>query len=146
MFKRILGYVKSTIDSVQPLIEEIAQYNKVLHLSKEELENFIIQMEKSAELVHKCSKIRRWASYKKYEYTNKLLGLYISLQLLLRTLRMQLVTDVRESLVTLSNTEAMINRMEESDLIQNEGSGKETLDSTRNMEAAGQQIEVAVDD
>ncbi|CAL9030514.1 unnamed protein product, partial [Prunus brigantina] len=71
-------------------------------------------MEKGAELIHKCSKIRRWASYKKYEYTNKLLRLDESLQAMLGILKVQLVRDVRNSLVSLSNTEIVIN-----DLIQN---------------------------
>ncbi|KAI5329278.1 PREDICTED: serine/threonine-kinase [Prunus dulcis] len=120
MFKRILGYLESTIDSLKPFIEEIVEYNKVLHLSKEELGNFITLMEKGAQLIHKCSKIRKWASYKKYEYANKLLRLDESLQVMLNIFRVQLVRDVRESLVSLSNTEAMIKRMEGSDLIQND--------------------------
>ncbi|KAI5329263.1 hypothetical protein L3X38_028660 [Prunus dulcis] len=56
MFKRILGYLNSMLDSLKPLIEEITEYNKVLHLPKEELENFTIQMEMRVELIHKCSK------------------------------------------------------------------------------------------
>ncbi|CAL9030509.1 unnamed protein product, partial [Prunus brigantina] len=123
MFKHILGYLKSTINFLKPLIEEITEYNKVFHLSKEELENFRIQMEKSAKLVHKCFKVRKWASYKKYEYTNKLLRLDESLQvllILLSILRVQLVRDVRESLVSLSNTEDVIKRMEGNDFIQND--------------------------
>ncbi|CAB4280259.1 unnamed protein product [Prunus armeniaca] len=59
MFKRILGYLNSTLDSLKPLIEEITEYNKVLHLPKEELENFTIQMETGVELIHKCSKLAR---------------------------------------------------------------------------------------
>ncbi|VVA27583.1 PREDICTED: probable [Prunus dulcis] len=56
MFKHILGYLNSTLDSLKPLIEEITEYNKVLHLPKEELKNFTIQMEMRVELIHKCSK------------------------------------------------------------------------------------------
>ncbi|ONI07557.1 hypothetical protein PRUPE_5G127600 [Prunus persica] len=120
MFKCILEYLESTIDSLKPFIEEMVEYNKVLHLSKEELGNFITLMEKGAQLIHKCSKIRKWASYKKYEYANKLLRLDESLQVMLNIFRVQLVRDVRESLVSLSNIEAMIKRMEGSDLIQND--------------------------
>ncbi|CAB4310674.1 unnamed protein product [Prunus armeniaca] len=114
MFKRILGYLNSTLDSLKPLIEEITEYNKVLHLPKEELENFTIQMETGVELIHKCSKVHKWANYKKYEYTNKLLRLDESLQGLLSILRVQLARDVRESLVFVSNTEIVIKQIEES--------------------------------
>ncbi|XP_048445128.1 uncharacterized protein LOC103949291 isoform X2 [Pyrus x bretschneideri] len=120
MFKRVLGYLKSTLDSLKPLIEEVAKCNRVLHLPKEELENFRIEMEKGVELVVKCSKVHRWASYKKYEYSNKLLGLDESLQRLLHILRVQLARDVRESLVSVSNMEKVIEHIAGHDVVQND--------------------------
>ncbi|KAM1788364.1 hypothetical protein ACFX11_038669 [Malus domestica] len=119
MFKRVLGYLKSTLDSLKPLTEEVAKCNRVLHLPKEELENFRIEMEKGKELVVKCSKVRLWASYRKYEYSNKLLGLDESLQRLLYILRMQLARDVRESLVSVSNMEKVIKQIAGHDVAQN---------------------------
>ncbi|KAB2632969.1 hypothetical protein D8674_029216 [Pyrus ussuriensis x Pyrus communis] len=125
MLKRPLGDLKSTLDSVKPLIEEVAECSKVLNLPNEELEDVRIQMEKGAELVSNCSKIRRWTTYKMYEYTNKLLGLDGSLQRLLTVLRGQLARDVRESLVSVSNIEAVINQIEGSGVVklQNEAKG-----------------------
>lgn len=120
MLKRVLGYLKSTLDSLKPLIEEVAKCNRVLHLPKEELENFRIEMEKGVELVVKCSKVRWWASYKKYEYSNKLLGLDESLQRLLHILRVQLARDVRESLVSVSNMEKVIKHIAGHDVVQND--------------------------
>ncbi|TQD96400.1 hypothetical protein C1H46_017895 [Malus baccata] len=128
MLKRPLGDLKSTLDSVKPLIEEVAQCGKVLNLPKEELEDVRIQMEKGAELVSNCSKVRQWTSYKTYEYTNELLELDKSLQKLLTVLRVQLARDVRESLVSVSNIESVINRIEGSGVVhlqneQNEAKG-----------------------
>ncbi|XP_048445470.1 uncharacterized protein LOC103949296 isoform X1 [Pyrus x bretschneideri] len=125
VLKRPLGDLKSTLDSVKPLIEEVAECSKVLNLPNEELEDVRIQMEKGAELVSNCSKIRRWTTYKMYEYTNKLLGLDGSLQRLLTVLRGQLARDVRESLVSVSNIEAVINQIEGSGVVklQNEAKG-----------------------
>ncbi|TQD96408.1 hypothetical protein C1H46_017903 [Malus baccata] len=119
MFKRVLGYLKSTLDSLKPLTEEVAKCNRVLHLPKEELESFRIEMEKGIELVVKCSKVRLWASYRKYEYSNKPLGLDESLQRLLYILRMQLARDVRESLVSVSNMEKVIKQIAGHDVAQN---------------------------
>ncbi|KAB2632971.1 hypothetical protein D8674_029218 [Pyrus ussuriensis x Pyrus communis] len=118
MFKRILGHLESTLDSIKPLIEEIAEYNKVLHLTEEELESFRVEMEKGVELVRKCSKVSLWASNKKYEYTNKLLGLDESLQRLINILRVQLARDARESLVSVANMETVTKQIEESGMIQ----------------------------
>ncbi|XP_050152441.1 uncharacterized protein LOC126627064 isoform X1 [Malus sylvestris] len=128
MLKRPLGDLKSTLDSVKPLIEEVAECSKVLNLPNEELEDVRIQMEKGAELVSNCSKIRHWTTYKMYEYTNKLLGLDESLQRLLTVLRLQLARDVRETLVSVSNIEAVINQIEGSGVVklqneQNEAKG-----------------------
>ncbi|KAM1376758.1 hypothetical protein PS1_038742 [Malus domestica] len=118
MFKRILGHLKSTLDSIKPLIEEIAECNKVFHLTEEELESLRVEMEKGVELVRKCSKVSLWASNKKYEYTNKLLGLDESLQRLINILRVQLARDARESLVSVTNIETVTKQVEESGMIQ----------------------------
>ncbi|KAB2632972.1 hypothetical protein D8674_029219 [Pyrus ussuriensis x Pyrus communis] len=128
MLKRPLGDLKSTLDSVKPLIEEVAECSKILNLPKDELEDVRMQMEKGAELVSNCSKVRQWSSYKTYEYTNKLLGLDESLQRLLTVLRVQLARDVRECLVSVSNIEAVIDQIEGSGVVklqneQNEAKG-----------------------
>ncbi|XP_070679683.1 uncharacterized protein [Malus domestica] len=154
MFKRILGHLESTLDSIKPLIEEIAEYNKVLHLTEEELESFRGEMETGVELVRKCSKVSLWASNKKYEYTNKLLGLDESLQRLINILRVQLARDVTESLVSVTNIDTVTMKIEESGIIQydplvelpsgdggeSSGSGAETTPHEQNGENGGQQM------
>nr|XP_028959574.1 uncharacterized protein LOC103413440 isoform X2 [Malus domestica] len=154
MFKRILGHLESMLDSIKPLIEEIAEYNKVLHLTEEELESFRVEMETGVELVRKCSKVSLWASNKKYEYTNKLLGLDESLQRLINILRVQLARDATESLVSVTNIETVTMKIEESGIIQydplvelpsgyggeSSGSGAETTPHEQNRENGGQQM------
>ncbi|KAL6288890.1 hypothetical protein ACE6H2_006400 [Prunus campanulata] len=99
MLKRPLEDVKSTLDLLKPLVEEIAGYNKGLNLPEEELEKVRFQMEEGVELLHKCSKVRPWTSYKRHELANKLLGLDESLQGLLSILRGHLARDMRDRMV-----------------------------------------------
>ncbi|KAM1080294.1 hypothetical protein ACFX13_015235 [Malus domestica] len=93
VFKRILGHLESTLYNIKPLIEEIAEYNQLLHLTEEELETFRVEMEKGVELVHKCSKISLRENNKKYEYTNKLFGLNDPLQRLINRQKVQLARE-----------------------------------------------------
>ncbi|KAB2635764.1 hypothetical protein D8674_026298 [Pyrus ussuriensis x Pyrus communis] len=65
MFTGILGELEITLHTFKPLIEEIAEYNKLLHLTEEETGSFRVEMEKGVELVHKCSQVNLWASNKK---------------------------------------------------------------------------------
>ncbi|KAI5329288.1 hypothetical protein L3X38_028685 [Prunus dulcis] len=144
MLKRPLEDVKSTLDSLKPLIEEIATYNKVLNLPKEELENVRFQMEEGVELLHKCSKVRQWTSYKRYEYANKLLGLDESLQGLLNILRVQLARDVRESLVSVSKIEKVIDQIEESGTLQLQNHPTEIEDSCDVLEPPQPEVGLSV--
>ncbi|XP_016651927.1 PREDICTED: probable LRR receptor-like serine/threonine-protein kinase At5g48740 isoform X2 [Prunus mume] len=120
VFKPLLGDLKSTLDSLKPLIEEIAKHNKVLDRPKEELENFRNQMEMGVELIRKCSKVRLWSSCKQYKYRDKLLGLDESLQKLLNILKVQVARDVKETLVSVKNIEAVIQKIEGSGLVQDQ--------------------------
>ncbi|VVA09553.1 PREDICTED: probable [Prunus dulcis] len=120
VFKPLLGDLKSTLDSLKPLIEEIAKHNKILDRPKEELENFRNQMEKGVELIHKCSKVRLWSSCKQYKYRDKLMGLDESLQKLLNILKVQVARDVKETLVSVKNIEAVIQKIEGSGLVQDQ--------------------------
>ncbi|BFG38935.1 hypothetical protein CerSpe_252090 [Prunus speciosa] len=120
VFKPLLGDLKSTLDSLKPLIEEIAKHNKVLDRPKEELENFRNQMEKGVELIRKCSKVRLWSSCKQYKYTDKLMGLDESLQKMLNILKVQVARDVKETLVSVKNIEGVIKKIEGSGLVQDQ--------------------------
>ncbi|XP_062002491.1 cysteine-rich receptor-like protein kinase 21 [Rosa rugosa] len=120
MFKTPLGDLKSTLDSLKPLIEEIAQRNKVLVRPKEELEKFKKQMEKGVVLIPKCSKVHPWASCKKSTYTETLIELDKFLQRQLYILKMQVARDVRNTLVSIRNIEVAIEQIEKSGVLQNQ--------------------------
>ncbi|PRQ47883.1 putative transferase, protein kinase RLK-Pelle-RLCK-VIIa-2 family [Rosa chinensis] len=120
MFKTPLGDLKSTLDSLKPLIEEIAQRNKVLVRPKEELEKFKKQMEKGVELIPKCSKVHPRASCKKSTYTETLIELDKFLQRQLYILKMQVARDVRNTLVSIRNIEVAIEQIEKSGVLQNQ--------------------------
>lgn len=109
MYKRLLEDFESTLDCLKPLIEEMVESNRLLHLSKEQQENFIMQMEKGVELVHK---VRMGASYGKKEYTKKLVGLDEYLQRLFIELKGQVARNVKETLVRVSNLEREITKIE----------------------------------
>ncbi|KAM3014333.1 hypothetical protein FF2_027057 [Malus domestica] len=105
MFKHLLGHIKSTLDSLEPLIKDIENYN-----SKEGLEYFAIQMEEAANLVQKCGKVGVW---RKYKYTNKLHQLDKSLRRVFDLLKVQGIKDARETLVSLRNIETALSGIEE---------------------------------
>ncbi|XP_068342702.1 probable disease resistance protein At5g66900 [Pyrus communis] len=108
MFKHLLGDLKSTLESLQPLIQEIEKYN-----SKEGLEYFAIQMEEAANLVQKCSKVGGWSGWRKYKYTKKLHQLDKFLHRVFYVPKLQGVRDEREALVSLRNIEAAPSGIEE---------------------------------
>ncbi|XP_048431273.1 probable disease resistance protein At5g66900 [Pyrus x bretschneideri] len=104
MFKHLLGDIKSTLESLQPLIQEIEKYN-----SKERLKYFAVQMEKGADLVQKCSKVGVWG---KCKYAKKLHQLKKSLRRVFDALKLQGVRDAREALISLRNIETAFSRIE----------------------------------
>lgn len=119
MFRPLLGDLKSMLDSLKPLIEEISQHNNVLVLPNEELDKFRIQMDKGVEIVRKCSKVRAWTSYKKYNYTNRLIGLNESIRLQFSRLREQVAREVSETLASIGNLKEAVKQIEGPRVIQN---------------------------
>ncbi|ONH96594.1 hypothetical protein PRUPE_7G139200 [Prunus persica] len=115
VFKPHLGNIKSTLDSLQPMIEEIEKYN-----SKEGLENYTMQMEAGVNLVRKCSKVGVWRCCRKYRYTKKLDELDRCIQRLVDVLKVQGIRDVRETLVSLRNIETVLHRIEGNFVMQNQ--------------------------
>ncbi|RXH75276.1 hypothetical protein DVH24_029997 [Malus domestica] len=105
MFQHLLGNIKSTLESLQPLIKDIEKYN-----SKEGRENYAIQMEEGAKLVQKCSKV---GVGRKHAYTKKLNQLDKSLRRVFDVLKLQVMRDARETLVPLRKIETVLSRIEE---------------------------------
>lgn len=128
MFKPLLGDLSSTMESLQPLIHDIAKYNKDLGRPDEELQSFRQQMEKGAELVRKCSKVGLWTSYKKYGYANKLMELDKSLNRLLAILSVQGIRAGMETLVVVKETLTTVKRIEN-----NNGVGKQDKVVVQNL-------------
>ena len=72
MFKSILERLKSTLDGLAPVIEEIRRLNKALDHPENETKSLIKQMEKGEKLVRKCLKVKRWNYCFKAHYASEL--------------------------------------------------------------------------
>ncbi|XP_062006614.1 probable disease resistance protein At5g66900 isoform X2 [Rosa rugosa] len=120
-FKPQLGDIKSTLDSLEPLIKEMAECEKELDGQEEELENLRVEMEEGVELIRKCSKASR---FKQYKYGSRLVKLSQSLQRLLGILKVQGIRDVKKALVSVRNIEIVVQRIEGNCVIQNNQSEK----------------------
>ncbi|KAM5576421.1 putative disease resistance protein [Rosa sericea] len=121
MFKPQLRDIKSTLDSLEPLIKEMAECEKELDGQEEELENLRVEMEGGVELIRKCSKASR---FKQYKYGSRLVELSKSLQRLLGILKVQGIRDVKKALVSVRNIENVVHRIEGNCVIQNNQSEK----------------------
>ncbi|XP_024182551.1 probable disease resistance protein At5g66900 [Rosa chinensis] len=116
MFKPQLRDIKSTLDSLEPLIKEMAECEKELDGQDEELENLRVEMEGGVELIRKCSKASR---FKQYKYGSRLVEFSKSLQRLLGILKVQGIRDVKKALVSVRNIESVVHRIEGNCVIQN---------------------------
>ncbi|GMY10724.1 probable disease resistance protein At5g66900 [Fagus crenata] len=75
MFKSTLERLKSTLDGLAPVVEEIRQLSKTLRHPENETKSLIEQMEKGTKLVVKCSKVQCWNYCFKAHYASELLEL-----------------------------------------------------------------------
>ncbi|KAL6131753.1 hypothetical protein ACLB2K_070126 [Fragaria x ananassa] len=80
MIKGVLKSFNATLKFLQPLIEEVAEHGRLLHLPEQEVEKLIIQLKNGLDCVLKWSKVRKHANYKMYKHTNKIVDLDASLQ------------------------------------------------------------------
>ena len=111
-FKVHVRDVKLTLDSLKPVVHEIAEYNKMLNQPMEELLDLELKIEEGQDLVRKCSKVGAWSLCKKYRYSNQLFQLDRSLHALLHVLELQKTRDVRETFRTVENIETVVHRIE----------------------------------
>ncbi|XP_024182760.2 F-box/kelch-repeat protein At1g74510 isoform X3 [Rosa chinensis] len=116
MFKCLLDTFKSTLYCLQPLIEEVAEHGRVVHLPEQEVEKLIIQIVNGVELVHKCSKVRKHANYKKYKFPNKIFNLEEYLFRLFIELKGQVERNMKEAIDSANNIEMAIKKIEDEDL------------------------------
>ncbi|KAL6175244.1 hypothetical protein ACLB2K_051886 [Fragaria x ananassa] len=122
-YKRLLEDFESTLECLKPLIEELVESNKLLHLPNGKQEFFIMQMEKGVELIHKCAEVRNGGMrYTRYECTKELMRLDGCLQRLFIELTEQVVWNVKKALVLVSNLEKEITQIEEGGVVHSDES------------------------
>ncbi|THG03279.1 hypothetical protein TEA_028376 [Camellia sinensis var. sinensis] len=74
-FKSTLTSLRSRLNQLSPMLEEIDNLNRKLGRSEQDTEMFTNSLEKGLHFVNKCEKIPWWNYFKKSFYTNKLKGL-----------------------------------------------------------------------
>ncbi|KAK1588713.1 hypothetical protein Q3G72_026312 [Acer saccharum] len=79
-FKPQLEKLKSTLESITPTIQEIVKLNENLDRPKQETEKLIRLLRDAEELVHKCSKQKKWYSVKKIIRADDLIKLNESIK------------------------------------------------------------------
>ncbi|PRQ18979.1 putative protein kinase RLK-Pelle-L-LEC family [Rosa chinensis] len=113
MLGPIIGHLKSTLDCLKPLIEDISQHNNMaLDRPKKELEAFGMQMKSGAELVRECSEVHKWTSNETYKFASQLFELDESLQRHLCVLIVQVARDVKETSVVLRSVREVVEKIE----------------------------------
>ncbi|KAL6224762.1 hypothetical protein ACLB2K_003617 [Fragaria x ananassa] len=105
MFRTVFEDLKLTMDSLQPLVKENVQHD-ISHQLEEKLKIFPKKMQDGVELVHKCSKLSVWSTYKKYRYIHKLIALEKYLRDLVDVLRIQAMIDAAKTWNSVNNAEA----------------------------------------
>ena len=78
-FKFSLDRLKTTLNSIKPIYDDIERLNEILNRPEDETESFLTQLRKAEKLVRKCLEIKSWNFYKKYTYSRKLNALDQSL-------------------------------------------------------------------
>ena len=111
-YKLLFQDIKSSLDSLEPLIRQIQGCNNaLLYCSKEELEGLEQVMKEGVELVDTCLKVSRWNPFRKYKYAIKLLGWDESLRRKLDILRVQETRDVKKMAVAVENIAMLVDRV-----------------------------------
>ncbi|XP_004288073.1 PREDICTED: probable disease resistance protein At5g66900 [Fragaria vesca subsp. vesca] len=103
-FDPTLESVKSTVDSLSPLIPKLEAHNNALGGNRaREVEKLKETMQRGKELIDKLVKISEW-SFWKADYTDQLVEWNESLKRHLKILKVQGVCDGMETLVVAKNT------------------------------------------
>ncbi|BFG38936.1 hypothetical protein CerSpe_252100 [Prunus speciosa] len=89
MFQTHLENLNTTLESLKPLIIQLAQSANHFVTLEKSLENFTTKMEEGKKLVDECCEVGRFNLIKQSEYKDKILALDGSLRLLLRILKVQ---------------------------------------------------------
>ncbi|KAI4327492.1 hypothetical protein L6164_019945 [Bauhinia variegata] len=99
-FRPTLERLEDKLRRLEPLIKQIAEYDRRLDRPKEEMEGLIKQMEECKKLVLKCAEINWWQCCFRPHYQEELDELDNSLDKLLSSdLQVQIARDQRENLL-----------------------------------------------
>ncbi|KAL5557108.1 hypothetical protein UlMin_039344 [Ulmus minor] len=101
MFKSTLKKIKKTVESLEPLVDEISKLNDELDLPRKEIEWLKQKMNQGVELVEKCSDVKNWELHRRVWYSKKLGAWNKSLQVPKDLLILQGVRDVKKILIYL---------------------------------------------
>lgn len=99
MFKFHLKRIKAKLEALEPLIKQIKEFDSKLDLQKWIARDFEEQMEEGEKVVRFCSQLRPWNVRKKHHCTEKLLELDEILKRLMQILQVQIVRDLKETLI-----------------------------------------------
>ncbi|KAL6273791.1 hypothetical protein ACE6H2_024483 [Prunus campanulata] len=114
-FPTHLKAIKDTVDSLKPLIDQMEEQNKKLNFSNEETEKLKNIISAGIKLVRKCSKNPEW--YLKASYTDKLTKLDEKLKGQLEIIKVQGLTNVKETLIIVTEIKKLINQLQASWLL-----------------------------
>ena len=73
-FRPTLESLRSKLERISPLFEEIKDQNYALDRPKREIERLIQILEDGNKLICKCSKVRRWNYFKQMRYQKRLVA------------------------------------------------------------------------
>ncbi|KAH7514768.1 hypothetical protein FEM48_Zijuj11G0125500 [Ziziphus jujuba var. spinosa] len=99
MFKFNLKKIEGKLEALEPLIKERKQFDSELDLQKWEASEFEEKMLEGEKVVRICSQIHPWNIRKKHSCTEKLQELDETLKRLMQILQIQIVRDMKETLV-----------------------------------------------
>ncbi|KAH7514769.1 hypothetical protein FEM48_Zijuj11G0125600 [Ziziphus jujuba var. spinosa] len=98
-FKFQLKRIKGKLEALDPLIKQIKEFDSELDLQKWEARDFEEQMTEGERVVRFCPQLHLWNIRKKHHCTEKLLELDESLKRLMQILQIQIIRDLKETLI-----------------------------------------------
>ncbi|KAI8031767.1 putative disease resistance protein [Camellia lanceoleosa] len=111
-FKSTLTSLRSRLNQISPMLEEIDKLNRKLGRLEQDTEMFTNRLKKGLHLINKCEKIPWWNCFKKWFYTNKLKGLEQSIVMFFQIeAQAQMSMDSRKILVVVNEVDEKLERM-----------------------------------
>ncbi|XP_062102119.1 probable disease resistance protein At5g66900 isoform X2 [Humulus lupulus] len=110
-FHGVLKSIKSTVENLEPFINQLTETNKALDRPHAEIKGFAGTINKGKKLIEKCSKYSKWKHfYKRPRYNNKLRKLDEELKRLLQMLNPQILITGHETLLLSKEIHGILTR------------------------------------